>query len=83
MIYHQGAATRSLTVGSIDPDGYMDNARKRIKWEEGAEWLLSPESSYEYQFDKEEEVAQFKMESHYAAMRQYLLNHDRLFDTSW
>ena len=83
MIYHHGAATRSVTVGNIDPVGFFEDARKRVIQEKGAEWLLRPENSYAYKFDNEEAVAQFKMEAMYAAMRTYLLTHDTLFDKGW
>lgn len=83
MVYHHGAATRSVTMGNVDPHGFLQKARDRVQKEEGAEWLLNPENSYSYGFDKEEQVAQFKMDSHYASMKEYLLTHDRLFEPSW
>ena len=83
MVYHHGAATRSVTVGNVDPQGFLEEARQCVLQEKGAEWILKPENSYEYKFDKEEAVAQFKMESMYASMRQYLLTHDRLFEPEW
>jgi len=78
--YHHGAATRKNVTGDIDPYGFFEDARKRVLEEKGAEWLLDSANSYQYKFDKEEEVAQFKMESMYMAMRDYLLTHDSLFD---
>lgn len=83
MVYHHGAATRSVTVGNVDPLGFFDEARERVLKEQGAEWLLEPGNSYQYKFDKEEAVAQFKMESMYEAMRKYLETNDRLFEPEW
>ena len=80
MIYHHGAATRSVTTGNVDPMGYFDEARRRVIAEKDAGWLLKPENSHVYKFDKEEETAQFKMTAMYASMRLYLLTHDRLFE---
>lgn len=83
LIYHHGAATRSVTMGSIDPQGFLEEARKRVLQEKGAEWILDSKNSYQYKFDKEEAVAQFKMESMFASMRDYLLTHGRLFEPEW
>ena len=83
MIYHQGAATRSVTVGDIDPQGWLEEARKRVLQEKGAEWILKPGNSYQYNMSREEEVAQFKMEGMFASMRNYLLTHGRLFEPEW
>lgn len=80
MIYHHGAATRSVTTGNVDPMGYFDEARRRVIAEKDAGWLLKPENSYAFKFDKEEQVAQFKMEAMFASMRLFLLTHDRLFE---
>jgi hypothetical protein len=83
MIYHQGAATRSVTTGDVDPQRWLEKARQRVLKEKGAEWILKPENSYVYKFDKEEAVAQFKMEGMFNSMRTYLLTHDRLFEPEW
>lgn len=80
MIYHHGAATRSVTVSSVDPQGFFNEARNRVLREKGAEWLLDDNNSYRYKFDKEEAVAQFKMASMFSMMQTYLTTHDRLFE---
>jgi hypothetical protein len=83
MVYHHGAATRSVTTGHVDPNGFFNDARERVIREKGAEWMLEPGNSYQYKFDKEEGVAQFKMESMFASMRVYLQTHDRIFEPEW
>ena len=80
MIYHQGGSTRKKQGASVDPLGYYDEARERVFREKGAEWILKDENSYRYRFDKEEDVAQFKMNAMFAEMKKYLETHDTLFD---
>jgi hypothetical protein len=83
LMYHHGGASRVLTddIG-VDGSG-LSEARERVIAEKGAEWMLEDGNSHKYAFDREEEVAQFKMDGMYNAMRRYLLTHDRLFQPEW
>jgi len=61
MIYHHGGWTRVSVFG--DSPVWEQNygwVKDRIIEEDGAEWIL--EDGYEFQFDKEEEVAKEKMD---------------------
>jgi len=80
MVYHQGGSTRKAQGASIDPFGFYDEARERVFREKGAEWILGDGNSYSYKLDREEEVAQFKMDAMFKEMRKYLETHDRLFN---
>jgi len=79
-MYHQGGSTRKLQGAKIDPLGIYDAARERVFAEKGAEWILQDANSHKYLFDREEEVAQFKMRTMFDEMRRYLERNDRLFN---
>jgi len=77
MIYHHGGATRQKQGVGIDPYGFFTAAGDRVFAELGAEWILR--ECYRFKFDREEEVAQYKMRSMFQGMVQYLRNNDSLF----
>jgi len=81
MIYHQGGSSRKAQGASIDPLGLYDEARERVFQEKGAEWIMADGNSHRYRLDREEEVAQFKMNVMFREMLKYLETHDRLFDS--
>lgn len=78
-MYHQGGSTRKLQGANVDPMGMYDYARERVFEEKGAEWILDDALSYKYKYNREEEVAQFKMEIMFSEMRKYLEKNERLF----
>jgi len=80
MVYHQGGSTRKAQGASIDPFGFYEWAREKVFAEKGAEWILTEGNGYKYRLDREEEVAQFKMDAMFREMQRYLETHDRLFD---
>jgi hypothetical protein len=49
--------------------------------EKGAEWIMTDGNNHRYRLDREEEVAQFKMNAMFREMLKYLETHDRLFDS--
>jgi len=79
-MFHMGGASRKVQGAEVDPEGMFDTARGRVLAEKGAEWILEEGNHHEYTFEKEDEVAQRKMEGMYQAMRKYLETEDRLFD---
>jgi hypothetical protein len=79
-IYHQGGTTRKLQGAIIDPLGFYNNVRKGVFIERGAEWILSDGNHHNYNLDREEDVAQFKMRLMFNEMARYLTEHDRLFN---
>jgi hypothetical protein len=83
MIYHHVGATRESRGGLHKSSGAFKSARDRVYEEHGAEWLLEPGRSYEYKMDREEEVAQIKMEMMYRGMIEYLATNNNLFSETW
>lgn len=81
-IYHHGGASRQAEGKDVCWKEF-DSARNRVLDEKSADWILKPENCYRYRFDREEEVAEFKMQMHYAAMQEYLKTHVNLFGESW
>lgn len=79
-IYHQGGSTRKNQGANIDPQGLFDKARERVFAEKGAEWIFQDDNNHEYEYDREEAVAQFKMQCMFDDMRRYLQTHDSLFN---
>lgn len=80
LIYHQGGATRQTQGTKLDPFGFYTAATERVFKEQGAEWVLK--ECHRYKFDKEEEVAQYKMRSMFQEMVAYLHKNDSLFANS-
>lgn len=61
-VYHHGMATRMAVMGDKQVFGKSFHwCEKLVLWGKGAEFLLEPEFSYCYKFDREEEVAKEKM----------------------
>jgi hypothetical protein len=80
-IYHHGGATQTKTGYKIDRDDMFSQVRATVIEKKGAEWLLADGNSYQYKFDREEEVADFKMSITYGEMVKFLETHDRLFNS--
>lgn len=81
-VYHHGGASRQANGDKVCWDEFND-ARDRVLAEKSADWILEPENCYRYKFDREEEVAQFKMQMHYDAMVEYLKTHNSVFGEGW
>ena len=81
-IYHHGGATREKDGAVLVRGPIYDGAREKVL-REGAEWVLDDALSHRYVFDREEEVAQHKMEAMYEDMVRYLGTNDRLFLGGW
>jgi hypothetical protein len=79
-IYHHGGATQTLTGYKIDRNDIFSESCARVITEKGAEFLLDDVNSYRFKFDREEEVADFKMGIMYREMVKYLQTNDRLFN---
>ena len=79
-VYHHGGATQTATGYKIDRDNMFSQATSRVIAERGAEWLLDDANSHRFVFDREEEVADFKMRIMYNEMVKFLETHDRLFN---
>jgi len=77
MIYHHGGASRETTGHDVYPASYFSDARREIE-EFGPELLL--ERSYQYAFDREEEVNQKRMDVAFEHMTEWLKNNNSLFD---
>jgi len=61
-VYHHGGFTRA-TMGDVPIFGQNFGwVTREVVAENGSEWLLDDERSYSFKFDKEEEVAQEKMQ---------------------
>ena len=82
-IYHHGGASREIKGELCVEDGLFGKARKRTLDEKGAEWLLELGNSHAYRLDKEEEVAQFKMQMVYRDAVKFLENRSSLFGGGW
>jgi hypothetical protein len=80
-VYHHGGATQTITGYKIDRDDMFSQARNRVITEKGAEWLLDDANSHQFVFDREEEVADFKMRIMYSEMVKFLETHDHLFNS--
>ena len=81
-IYHHVGATTEMNKDASSLRVFT-KARERVYNESGAEWLLESGNSYQYKFDREEEVAQFKMKLMFEAAREYLKTHDSMFGNGW
>lgn len=84
LIYHHGGASRE-TKGEFYVDkSLFGSAREMVFREKGAEFLLGEGRSHKYAFDKEEEVAQFKMRMMYDdAVRMLSTSKGGLFGGNW
>ena len=77
LIYHHGGASQAINGYALDKDDMFSEVRKKVIESLGAEFLL--QDAYSYKFDKEEEVADFKMQIMHQEMLEYLKTHESLF----
>jgi len=80
MMLHIGGASGRAYGKLTDPAGFYDDAVDRILSSRDADWIMEDGNNHEYKYNREEEVAQFKMRVMYREMVNYLKTHDRLFD---
>ena len=80
MYHHGGASREGNCMDLIDLAGSVfHDGRQRVLSEHGAEWLLDDEMSHKYVFDREEDVARFKMRLMSRWLVEALKTKDRLF----
>lgn len=82
-VYHHGGASREVRGELYVPAGLFGTARQRVLDEKGAEWVLEPGNHHAYRMDKEEEVAQLKMQMVYRDAVRFLESHNSLFGGGW
>lgn len=82
IIYHHVGATRdarsSRGIGRL-----FFSARERVYREMGAEWMLNKGESHSFVYNREEEVAEFKMKQMRMAMVETLKKQNSLFGDDW
>jgi len=83
MIYHHVGASRDSRDETKDRTDLFQGARQRVYNEKGAEWMMVPGNSHVFKMDREEEVAQFKMQQMYQAMVSFLGTNNRMFGKNW
>lgn len=75
-VFHMGGASRDKE-SLIWPQQSFQKSRERVREEGHARWILN--EGYRYKFDKEDQVAEAKMQVMYALMRAYLKDNESLF----
>jgi hypothetical protein len=83
LVYHHVGATRESRKEVVGKEAIFKESRQRVYNEQGAEWMLALGQSYPYHMDREEDVAQFKMQMMYRDAAWFLESHSSLFGGGW
>lgn len=83
LIYHHVGASRECRGDMPVKSDVFSKARERVYNEAGAEWMLQDGNAHVFAMDREEEVAQFKMQMLYRTATAFLVTHGSLFSRNW
>lgn len=77
---HIGGASGRVHQRILDPAGFYDDVVDRILCSRDADWVMENGNNYEFTYEREDEVVDFKMKIMHQEMVNYLQTHNRLFD---
>ena len=80
-MFHIGGAARKTIGIDLDPADMWGEAIELTLRKGGAEWLFADGKNHVFQFDKEDEVAAYKMKIMYAGLKEHLKTHETCFNS--